>query len=235
MYLPCRLTIPFALACTVCAPVTAQTSESGKQPVPAPTWESSPPAESNSGTTWQAAPPAQPQSPSNWQPDPTTNQPIAAPKASDQPETDQKPSFQTPLYPWILGLGGGARIGLGEPTYGMVYGRVGRAIGTETAISLRPAYVFGNVNGSGASTNQGAFQMPLTIDLFPTSRFSPYAGAGIATNTDSNGNTDAMITAGLDVNLAKHVSLSLGFNYIIETSDSDNKDVEAFTVLYFRF
>ena len=52
------------------------------------------------------------------------------------------------------------RIGIGEPTYGMVYGRVGREIGKDAALSLRPAYIFGNVNSDGSSNNQGAFQMP---------------------------------------------------------------------------
>ena len=77
--------------------------------------------------------------------------------------------------------------------------------------------------------------MPLTLDIYPNSPVSPYAGVGVATNTDSNGNADAMITAGLDINLVKHLSLSLGLNYIFEGSDQDNKDLEAFTVLYYRF
>ena len=136
-----------------------------------------------------------------------------------------------------MGLGGGVRIGIGydEPTDGMVYGRIGREIGKDAALSLRPAYIFGNVGPDGSSNNQGAFQMPLTLDIYPNSPVSPYAGVGVATNTDSNGNADAMITAGLDINLVKHLSLSLGLNYIFEGSDEDNKDVEAFTVLYYRF
>ncbi|MEB3327308.1 MAG: outer membrane beta-barrel protein [Synechococcus sp.] len=162
---------------------------------------------------------------------------MAQPKPAAQPEDQQKPSAQTSLAPWIVGLGGGIRIGIGydEPIDGMVYGRFGREISKDAAISLRPAYIFGNVGPDGAANNQGAFQMPVTLDLYPNSQFSPYAGVGVATNTDSNGNADAMITAGLDINLVKHLSLGLGFNYIFETSDQDNQDVEAFTVLYYRF
>ena len=154
---------------------------------------------------------------------------------TEQPGNQPKPPAQTSLAPWIVGLGGGVRIGIGEPTFGMVYGRVGREIGKDAALSLRPAYIFGNVNSDGSSNNQGAFQMPLTLDLYPNSPVSPYAGVGVATNTDSNGNADAMITAGLDINLVKHLSLSLGLNYIFEGSDQDNRDVEAFTALYYRF
>lgn len=132
-------------------------------------------------------------------------------------------------------MGGGLRIGIGEPNYGMAYGRIGRMIGEDTSISLRPAYVFGNIDSAGAKNNEGAFQMPLTLDLYPNSLFSPYVGGGIATNTGSSGSTDAMATAGLDINISKRLSLGLGINYIFESADEDNRDVEGFTVLYFKF
>jgi opacity protein-like surface antigen len=220
---------------------TIASSQTSQDPIPAPTWELGQPAADKPGTTWEKTSPIPTESSPNWQLAPAGDQ--VAPQAKPQPEPDEQPSgqarvtAQTSLSPWILGLGGGLRIGIGndEPTFGMVYGRVGREVGKDAAISLRPAYVFGNVDSSGSSNSQGAFQMPLTLDLYPNSQFSPYAGVGVATNTDSNGNTDAMITAGLDINLVKHLSFSLGINYIIETSDQDNRDVEAFTVLYYRF
>ena len=168
-------------------------------------------------------------------PEPAAEQPTPAVQPGDQPSEKPKASAQTALSPWIVGLGGGARIGIGEPTYGMLYGRIGREISKKAALSLRPAYVFGNNDSEGSSNNQGAFQMPLTLDLYPNSPVSPYAGVGVATNTDSNGNAEAMITAGLDINVVKHLSLSLGLNYIFESSDKDNRDIEAFTVLYYRF
>ena len=77
--------------------------------------------------------------------------------------------------------------------------------------------------------------MPLTLGLYPNSRFSPYIGGGIATNTGSSGSTDAMATAGLDINLFKRLSLGLGLNYIFESADEYNIDIEGFTVLYFKF
>jgi hypothetical protein len=42
--------------------------------------------------------------------------------------------------------------------------------------------------------------MPLTLDFFRRSVLSPCIGVGIATNTDSTGDTDPMITGGLDIN-----------------------------------
>lgn len=136
---------------------------------------------------------------------------------------------------WIGGIGGGARIGIGEPTFGMVYGRLGHELNKNVSLSLRPAYVFGNSDGQGTRNNQGAFQMPLTLDIQPNAKVSPYIGAGIATNTDSNGNTQAMVSAGVDISVAKHISLVAGLNYIIQSSDSDGRDLEALTALYFRF
>ena len=193
-----------------------------QDPIPAPTWELGQPANTKTGSTWEKASPEPTAQPTPAQPD-------------DQQGDQLKPPAQTSLSPWIVGLGGGARIGIGEPTFGMVYGRIGREISKEAALSLRPAYIFGNSDSAGVSNNQGAFQMPLTLDLYPNNPISPYAGVGVATNTDSEGNANAMVTAGLDINLVKHLSLGLGINYIFQNSDQDNKDVEAFTVLYYRF
>jgi hypothetical protein len=45
--------------------------------------------------------------------------------------------------------------------------------------------------------------MPLTLGLYQNSPVTPYAVVGVATNTDSNGNADAMNTTGLDSILSK--------------------------------
>lgn len=210
-------------------------SQTSQDPIQAPTWGLVQPANSEPGLTWQTTFPLPTNSTLVWQLAEVTEQPTALPTPTDQPGDEPKASAQTALSPWIVGLGGGARIGIGEPTYGMVYGRIGREISKEAAISLRPAYIFGNSDSEGSSNNQGAFQMPLTLDLNPNKPISPYAGVGVATNTDSNGKANAMVTAGLDINFVKHLSLGLGINYIFQDSDQDNKDVEAFTVLYYRF
>lgn len=210
-------------------------SLTSQDPTPASTWELVKPNNINPGLTWQIASLPQANSSLDWQIISTTEQLIAQPAPTEQPDDQPKPSAQTSLAPWIVGLGGGARIGIGEPTYGMVYGRIGREISNKAALSLRPAYIFGNSDSEGSSNSQGAFKMPLTLDLYPNKPISPYAGVGVATNTDSNGNANAMITAGLDINFVKHLGLSLGINYIFQDSDQDDRDVEAFTVLYYRF
>jgi len=173
-------------------------------------------------------------------------EPIAdqlAPQAAQSPESassDIQPAKDKETRsPWILGMGGGLRYGqyikLGRVAHGMAYARVGRTIEPDVAISVRPAYVFGNVDFQGNRNNQGTFQLPVTLDVLPNSWLSPFAGVGIATNTDSLGNINALFTAGLDIRLLKHLTLNLGANYIVQPVDSDGRDIEAYSVIYFRF
>ena len=154
---------------------------------------------------------------------------------SPQPVADAPPQVRRQESTAIVGIGGGARIGFGEPTDAMIYGRLGVPLTPDIAVSVRPAYIFGNADQVGKSNNQGAFQAPITLDLATRSWISPYIGFGIATNTDSNGNTDPMISGGVDIKLLDRLYLALGVNYIFESSDPDNRDIEGLSVLYFRF
>lgn len=153
--------------------------------------------------------------------------PAATPVVRDTDGTD----------PWIIGIGGGARIGVGEPTYPMVYGRVGRKLNQDVSLSLRPRYIFGNSDLQGQSNNQGAFQMPLTVDLRPDFWLSPYVGGGIATRTDSTGETNGMFSIGFDIGLNSALRVDLGMNYIFQSqqNDQDGGDIELTSVLYLRF
>jgi hypothetical protein len=161
--------------------------------------------------------------------------------ATADPTTPGSPSTEptsTPQKsPWVVGLGGGARIGAGEPTYPMVYGRLGRLVDDNVALSLRPRYIFGNVDRQGRSNSEGAFQMPFTLDFAPGSLLSPYLGGGIATNTDSTGKTNGMISGGIDLSINNHITIDLGVNYIFQqdSADSNNRDIEFTSVLYYRF
>ena len=159
----------------------------------------------------------------------------ADPSTPDAASPDPEKSVQQ--TPWILGIGGGARIGIGEPTYPVIYGRLGRIIDKNVAISVRPRYIFGNIDEQGESNNQGAFQMPLTVDLKPTSWLSPYLGFGIATNTDSTGKTDAMMSLGADISLSRNIAIDLGLSYIFQSSnlDANNRDLELDAMIYWRF
>ena len=148
-----------------------------------------------------------------------------------------EPAKSVQQNPWIIGFGGGARIGIGEPTYPEVYGRLSRIIDQNIAISVRPRYIFGNIDRQGQSNSDGAFQLPLTLDLKPLSWFSPYLGGGIATNTDSSGKTNGMLSFGTDISIGRKFSLDIGANYIFQSNiyDNNNRDIEFSTVLYYRF
>jgi len=134
----------------------------------------------------------------------------------------------------IFGIGTGYHGFAGDRSSPVLTGRLGYAFGEEFGVSLRPTYIFLNRDLQGVDNSDGAFQMPLTLDLFPRAMFSPYFGVGIATNTDTNNTTDAMLTGGIDLNLVRYLTLGLNVNYIFESSLNDT-DWEAMALLYFRF
>jgi hypothetical protein len=180
-----------------------------------------------------------------WQPVPDVLavQGIFAPAPADFNPAEQAASPRTSLPyedPGFFGIGGGVRWGQaggvdsGEPTSGVLTGRVAYKIGENFSVSLRPSYIFGNRDLQGRDNNEGEFQMPLTFDLFRKATVSPYLGAGIATNTDSTGATNPMLTGGLDINITRNLVLGLNLNYIFQTDIGDT-DWQAMSLLYLRF
>lgn len=192
---------------------------------------------------WQ---PVSPESPAaGWQPVANVLQLqgifAPAPAAFNPVEQAALPRTTLPYQdPGFFGIGGGVRWGQaagvdsGEPTSGVVTGRVAYKLGEDFAISLRPSYIFGNRDLEGRDNDEGEFQMPLTIDLFRKALVSPYLGGGIATNTDSTGATNPMLTGGLDINITPNLVLGLNVNYIFQT-DIDDTDWQAMSLLYLRF
>lgn len=192
---------------------------------------------------WQPANPRDPQA--GWQP---VSNVFVLPQAFTPPPAPLNPVEQAALPrtslpyedPGFFGIGGGVRWGQaadvdsGEPTSGVVTGRVAYKLGENYSISLRPTYIFGNRDLEGRDNNEGEFQMPLTFDLFRKSLISPYLGAGIATNTDSTGATNPMLSGGLDINITPNLVLGLNLNYIFQT-DIDDTDWQGMTLLYLRF
>jgi hypothetical protein len=142
--------------------------------------------------------------------------------------------------PGFFGIGGGVRWGTaagvdsGEPTSGVVTGRVAYKLGEDFSVSLRPSYIFGNRDLQGNNNDEGEFQMPLTFDFFRKALVSPYLGGGIATNTDSTGATNPMLTGGVDINITNNIVLGLNVNYIFQT-DIDDTDWQGMSLLYLRF
>jgi len=134
----------------------------------------------------------------------------------------------------IFGIGTGYHGFAGDRPSPVLTGRLGYAFGEELGVSLRPTYIFLNRDLQGVDNSDGAFQMPITLDLFPRALISPYLGGGLATNTDTTHTTDAMLTGGVDLNLLPHLTVGLNINYIYQSA-LDDADWEAMALLYLRF
>ncbi|MFM7394226.1 MAG: outer membrane beta-barrel protein [Cyanobium sp.] len=137
----------------------------------------------------------------------------------------------------IYGIGGGVRFGAGDTTNGVITGRIGYKLNETTAVSVRPSWIFTNNNSNNnnnSSNTDGSLRLPLTVDFNRRGFVSPYIGGGIATNVDSNNQTNGMFTGGLDLNIHENVTLGLNVNYIYQP-DVNDTDWEAMTLLYLRF
>lgn len=135
----------------------------------------------------------------------------------------------------IYGIGGGVNFGSDLPNSGVFTGRVGYKLNETLAVSLRPSVIFGNRDLQGNYNGQTSFQLPLTLDLFRRSVVSPYLGGGIATNTYSTGQTNAMLTGGVDLNITQNVTLGFNVNYIFLPDGVTFDALQAMTLLYLKF
>jgi hypothetical protein len=134
----------------------------------------------------------------------------------------------------IFGIGTGYHGFAGDRPSPVLTGRLGYAFGEELGISLRPTYIFLNRDLQGVDNSDGAFQLPITLDLFPRALLSPYFGGGVANKTQTTHSTDAMLTGGIDLNLLPNLTLGLNVNYIFQTA-IDDTDWGAMALLYLRF
>ena len=135
----------------------------------------------------------------------------------------------------IYGIGGGVNFGNDLPNSGVFTGRVGYKLNETLAVSLRPSVIFGNRDLLGRYNGQTSFQLPLTLDLFRRSVVSPYLGGGIATNTYSTGETNAMLTGGIDLNITQNVTLGFNVNYVFLPDGVTFDALQAMTLLYLKF
>jgi opacity protein-like surface antigen len=135
----------------------------------------------------------------------------------------------------IYGIGGGVNFGSDLPRSGVFTGRVGYKLNESMAVSLRPSVIFGNRDVLGKYNGETSFQLPLTLDLFRQSVVSPYLGGGIATNTYSTGQTNAMLTGGIDLNVTQNVTLGFNVNYVFLPNNVTFDALQAMTLLYLKF
>lgn len=196
-----------------------------------PVWEASPVEPLDQSIQWTAV--------EHYGELPTQFKPV--PAKVDPKELAAKPRVEGPYKSrGIYGFGGGVRPGIytGDPTNGLFTARVAYKFNESFSVSLRPSILIGNGNNNNnftdGSGNETELRLPLTFDLFNHSLVTPFLGGGIATNVDGLGYTDGMLTAGVDINITKWLTLGSNVNYIYQTNINDT-DWEVLSMIYFRF
>ena len=197
------------------------------QALPAkPIWQSSPTEPLDRSIQWSAV--------ESFEDMPSQFKPI--PAKIDPKELATKPRVEGPYKSrGIYGFGAGVRPGTytGDPTNALFTARVGYKLGEDFSISLRPSILINN-NNNNNNNNGWEARVPLTFDLFNRSILTPFFGGGIATNVDGLGYTDGMLTAGVDLNITKWLTVGSHVNYIYQTN-IDDTDWEALSMIYLRF
>ena len=98
---------------------------------------------------------------------------------------------------------------------------------SEVTLSTRPALLFGGYDFE--------WRLPVTVDFETDNhRLGWFAGAGLAYNMDDLGDTDAMVTGGLDFALNDQLIMNVTLNYIWQSSISDD-DTEFMASLNYGF
>jgi hypothetical protein len=137
--------------------------------------------------------------------------------------TDAAPAAHPPAYY----LGGGFRGGKGDATAAVIDSKI-RLVGVrDRSVSMRPALLMG-----GYDTE---WRLPITIEGHQNARgISWFGGAGLAYNMDDLGETDAMVTGGVDYARSRHLVLNLTLNYIWQDKISDD-DTEFMASVNYAF
>jgi hypothetical protein len=193
-----------------------------------PVWEQAPTESLDPSIQWTAV--------ESFEDLPTQFKPI--PANTDPKILAAKPRVEGPYKSrGIYGFGAGVRPGwyTGDPTNALFTARVAYKLSEDYSISLRPSVLIDNNSNNNNNDNNGwEIRLPLTIDLFNRSFVTPFFGGGIATNVDGLGYTDGMLTAGIDLNITKWITIGSNVNYIYQTN-IDDTDWEVLSMIYLRF
>ena len=226
-----------SIALALCSAITSA-AYSQVQVLPSkPVWQQGPAESMNQSIQWTAV--------ESFGDVPTQFMPI--PAKTDPKEMAAKPRVEGPYKSrGIYGFGGGVRPGTytGDPTNALFTARVAYKLDQDFSISLRPSILIGNDDNNNNNNNDnnnnnnnnGSWEarIPITFDLFNRSFITPFSGGGIATNVDGLGYTDGMLTAGVDLNITKWLTVGSHVNYIYQTN-IDDTDWEVLSMIYLRF
>jgi hypothetical protein len=82
------------------------------------------------------------------------------------------------------------------------------------SFSARPAIFLG-------SYTESRFSLTGEKEISPG--WAPFFGVGVATNTDESGETNTMLSGGVDVKIGESVALNVGGNWIFQSNDNDRE------------
>jgi hypothetical protein len=112
-------------------------------------------------------------------------------------------------------LGAGIRGGKGDATAAVIDSKLRLFGKSDVTVSTRPALLMG-----GYDTE---WRLPITIEGHQNARgISWFGGGGLAYNMDDLGETDAMVTGGVDYARGRHLLFNLTLNYIWQDAISDD-------------
>lgn len=136
---------------------------------------------------------------------------------------DPAPPSEPPAYY----LGAGFRGGKGDATAAVIDSKFKLvSVGSRT-LSIRPAYLTG-----GYDTE---WRLPVTFEGHQSERgISFFGGGGLAYNMDDLGETDGMVTGGIDYAWKRRLVVNLTLNYIWQDAISDD-DTEFLASLNYAF
>lgn len=111
-------------------------------------------------------------------------------------------------------FGIGARMPLQDPLSLIINAKFKIVDFGGVSFSGRPAIFLGEYTESRFS---------LTGEMQTGSNWAPFLGAGLATNTDRSGETNSMVSAGVDIGISEKLVFSVGGNWIFQADDNDRE------------
>jgi hypothetical protein len=109
-------------------------------------------------------------------------------------------------------IGVGVRGGLNDDAVGVINAKFKIIDLGEVSLSGRPAVFLGDYT---------ELRLALTSEKEIIPGWSPFVGGGLATNTDRSGETNFMLTAGLDFKINERLVIQSSGNYIFQSNDTD--------------
>jgi hypothetical protein len=111
-------------------------------------------------------------------------------------------------------IGAGARAPLRDPLVLILNAKVKIADLGGVSFSGRPAIFLGN-------STESRFALTGEKEISPG--WTPFLGVGVATNTDQSGETNPMLSVGVDIQVSEKIVLNVGGNWIFQSNDNDRE------------